>query len=203
MELIRLMGVGGNLKTSLLNRPEFREYLPIPEHNRELGNLMSKFNGYPNVTTNFCSKYLLIKEILKHGDKFIMDRSLYDYVIIDHVVKNIIPYYKGTYSHMDKYEKEAIELEDELFKDFKCHNILLVTKEINQIRKMIDEGDDERANFYDNTACYLEAQDYYEAKMRSRFKDDLLVIYLQDWSDIPMSIDQTVVKIQEYISKNK
>lgn len=199
-EVIRLFGIGGNLKTSIINSGAFKKYVKIPEFNREAGELLEPFKENISTAVNLVSKYIMVKTLLTTKERrFISDRSLIDYAIMNQLIINLLDHYFGA-SNENLTIERTLKLENDLYKDCKCYNILLVTKSEEFVAKIIDESWDERAYFYECSDNYFKSQEYYGRIIQESFPN-VLVIELTDFSDFPKLIDSIVQKIKVYINE--
>lgn len=204
-KIIVLRGIGGNLKTSLLNRFIYKEFIPIPECNREFErDLRSKFNRGSDFELNYCVKKLVMKSILStvNNEKIIMDRSLIDYALLNDFTKDILEWYY--HIHSDKIKiSDAFYEEKELFDGNQIYNVLLITSDDRFIEHMLNQ-EDERAYFYDNIDWYYECQDRYKNFVMNNYHH-VIPIILQDvpfWSYAQMNsyINATFTRIWKKIN---
>lgn len=194
-KVIRLFGVGGNLKTSILSHKAFKSYVHIPEFNREAGRLSARFNENLTTTNNLVAKYLLIKSLLHTKEtKFISDRSLIDYGIMNELIKEHLPDYFGAVNDLLTVEK-AFEMDDDLYKDVEKIDVLLITKDEEFISKIIDNSHDERAYFFDNSRTYFNCQEIYYSYITA-YLPEVTVIELKDISNPKLVIEDIVDKIK-------
>jgi len=169
-KIIRLFGVGGNFKTSIYNNPVFKDFIRVPEFNREFTSLLKPFNQFPTTVHNIHAKYIMLRTILQTTASLIMDRSLIDYAIMNIIIRDFLDdYYECT--HDDLTIDYAMKLENELFSHENCNNVLLITKDEEFIDKIINKGKDQRAYFFDDSETYKKCQEFYCDIITERIPD--------------------------------
>lgn len=197
-KIVRLFGIGGNLKTSLISSELFNNYIKVPEFNRELNRLMEPYGEGVSTPMNMNAKYILLKTLLQTDCKrIVMDRSLIDYAIMNYIIINYLDDYFGA-SHEALTIEAAMKLEHELFDNQNTINILLITSDLNFIKNMIDNSWDERAKFFDDHKTYIKSQEFYKDVIINNFPDTH-IIDLGDMSDIHKTIETVKSKIIKYL----
>lgn len=197
--IVALLGVGGNFKSSLARELEKLDYILIPEGNRQFErNLEKDFDRISDPELNYEVKKVLLDSFLRlNFDKFVCDRTLIDYALMNEFIKKILLHYNGVKS--DKISLDLIYNEElKLFNGYSVKRILLTTSDKSFVKAIIDDAFDIRACFFDDSDSYFKCQDLYANFILKNFNN---VVHI-DLNDIPLC-EKDSPEILDYIDKIK
>ena len=201
-KVIRLLGIGGNFKTSILNAWDLPNYIKIPECNSEFQSELTKFNLCASTAHNFAVKKLVTRVLINNNPEsnVITDRALFDYYIFNELL-----HLGYNWEYAKSYCKDLVaenEPEKDLFKEFKIYNVLLVTLDRDFVYNIIDNSNSERANYFEHSDQYFECQDLY-IKIVQKFIDyEGSKLLRLDLSNIKLTkLDTTINSLIKSIKK--
>lgn len=199
-KVIKLLGLGGNFKSSISSSEEFKDFIQIPECHREYEALMNRYGNGSNTIASFCVKQLVTRHLLQLGGNFICDRTLLDQAIINELIKTELTHYKGFESKHLTIER-AVNDEVELFDGFDCTAVLLINSDRDFVSKLMSSPD-ERSSLYKDVDTYMKCQDYYVNVVKnnlSKLGNRSVVIDIGGIDNIPMKIDSVINKIKNTV----